>query len=65
MLQDVEEKDPEEISESAKTILIEAATGHIPKREMKMIPWIEERRRLKGKRDEVSQRRYKELSSDI
>ena len=73
LLQDVEEKGPEEIAEAAKTILIEAAKDHIPKREKKRTPWIsqqtldkiEERRRLKGKRDEVSQRRYKELSTDI
>ena len=73
LLQDVEEKDPEELAESAKTILIEAAKDHIPKREKKRAPWIsqqtldkiEERRRLKGRRDEVRQRRYKELSTDI
>ena len=66
-------KGPWKIAEAAKTILIEAAKDHIPKRKKKRTPWIsqqtldkiEERRRLKGKRDEVCQRRYKELSTDI
>ena len=50
-------KEPEEIAESAKTILIEVTQEHIPKREKKKTPWIyqqsldkiEERRHLNGK----------------
>ena len=33
LLQDIREKEPEEIAESAKMILIEVAKEHIPKRE--------------------------------
>ena len=40
LLQDIGEKEPEKIAESAKTILIEVAKEHIPKRENKKTPWI-------------------------
>ena len=62
LLQDIEEKEPEEIAESAKMILIEVAKEHIQKSEKKKTPWIsqqsldkiEERRCLKRKCDEPS-----------
>ena len=41
LLQDITERQPEEIAESAKTILIIVAKEHIPKRE-KRTPWISE-----------------------
>ena len=56
LLQDIMEKEPEEIGESPKIIVIEVAKEHIPKREKKTpcisqqsLVEIEERRQLKGK----------------